>query len=68
MQKILIMTDSACYLDKETIAELGIKVIPFTITFGDKSFKEIFDKSTLEVYDMMENFSDIPKNRADYVL
>lgn len=61
MQKILIMTDSACDLDKETIAEIGIKVIPFTITFGDKSFKEIFDKSTLEVYDMMENFSDIPK-------
>lgn len=61
MQKILIMTDSACDLDKETIEELGIKVIPFTITFGDKSFKETFDKSTLEVYDMMENFSDIPK-------
>lgn len=61
MQKIIIMTDSACDLDKETIAELGIRVIPFTITFGDKSFRETFDKSTLEVYDMMENYSDIPK-------
>lgn len=61
MQKILIMTDSACDFDKETIQELGIKVIPFSITFGDKSFKETFDKSTFEVYDMMENFDDIPK-------
>lgn len=61
MQKIIIMTDSACDLDKETIEELGIKLIPFTITFGDKSFKETIDKSTLEVYDMMENFNDIPK-------
>jgi len=61
MQKIMIMTDSACDLEKETIEELGIRVIPFTITFGDKSFKEIYDKSTLEVYDMIENFTDIPK-------
>ncbi len=61
MQKILIMTDSACDLNKETISELGIKVLPFTITFGDKSFKETFDKTTFEVYDMMENFDEIPK-------
>lgn len=61
MQKILIMTDSACDLDKESIAELGIKVMPFTVTFGDKSFRETFDKSTLEVYEMMETFTDIPK-------
>ncbi len=61
MQKILIITDSACDLEKSEIQELGIKVIPFTITFDDKSFKEIFDKSTFEVYEMLENFSDIPK-------
>jgi DegV family protein with EDD domain len=61
MSEILIMTDSACDLDKETVESLGIKVIPFTITFGDKSFKETFDKSTHEVYDMMQNFDDIPK-------
>ncbi len=61
MQKAVIMTDSACDLTKEQIEELGIKLLPFTITLGDKSFKEILDKSTLEVYDMMENFSDIPK-------
>lgn len=61
MQKILIMTDSACDLDAATAEELGIKIIPFTITFGDKSFKETFEKSTLEVYEMMENFADIPK-------
>ncbi|MBQ8296649.1 MAG: DegV family protein [Ruminococcus sp.] len=61
MQKILILTDSACDLTKEAIEELGIRVIPFTITFGDKSFKETFDKSAFEVYEMMENFNDIPK-------
>lgn len=61
MQKILIMTDSACDLDKEQIKELGIKVIPFSISFGDMTFKETFDKSTQEVYEMMESYTDIPK-------
>ncbi len=61
MQKILIMTDSACDLSKEQIEELGIRVIPFSITFGDKSFKETFEKSTQDVYEMMETFTDIPK-------
>lgn len=61
MQKILILTDSACDLSKEQIEELGIKVIPFSITFGDMTFKETFDKTTQEVYDMLETFPDIPK-------
>mgnify|MGYP000761029091 CR=1 FL=1 len=61
MQKILLMTDSACDLDKKTLDSLGIKLMPFTITFGDKSFRETVDKTTLEVYDMMDNFADIPK-------
>lgn len=55
------MTDSACDLDKKTLDSLGIKLMPFTITFGDKSFRETVDKTTLEVYDMMDNFADIPK-------
>lgn len=55
------MTDSACDLDRKTIEDLGIKLMPFMVTFGDKSFREIVDKSTLEVYEMMDNFSDIPK-------
>ncbi len=61
MQKILIMTDSACDLDKSHIEELGIRVIPFSITFGETSFKETFEKTTQEVYEMMETFTDIPK-------
>ena len=46
MSKIIILTDSCCDLPKETIEELGIKVLPFTLTVGGESFREIFDKST----------------------
>ena len=39
----MIITDSGCDLTKETIAELGITVLPFEITIGGKSYKEIAD-------------------------
>lgn len=60
--KIAILTDSCCDLDKKTIDELGIKVLPFTITLGGKSFREIFDKSTQEVYQMMSETDEVPKH------
>lgn len=64
MHKIMIVTDSGCDLDKETIKELGIKVIPFTITIGDMSFKETYEKTTYEVYELMDQYSGIPKTAA----
>ena len=62
MSKIMIMTDSCCDLDKKTIEEIGIKVLPFMLTIGGESFKEIFDKSTQEVYEIMLNTDEIPKH------
>ncbi|MBQ1519819.1 MAG: DegV family EDD domain-containing protein, partial [Ruminococcus sp.] len=62
MSKIMILTDSCCDLPKETIEELGIKVLPFTVTLGDESFREIFDKSSQEVYEMMEKNPEVPKH------
>ena len=62
MSKIIILTDSCCDLPKETIDELGIKVLPFTLTFGGESFRELYDKSTQEVYEMMEKNPEIPKH------
>lgn len=46
MAKIMILTDSCCDIPKETIEELGIKVLPFTLTVSGESFREIYDKST----------------------
>ncbi len=58
----MIVTDSCCDLDIKTINELGIKVLPFTLTLGGESFREIFDKSTHEVYEMMSQTDEIPKH------
>lgn len=62
MSKIALLTDSCCDLPKEIIDELGIKVIPFTLTLGGESFREIYDKSTQEVYELMESTDEIPKH------
>ena len=62
MTKIAILTDSCCDLPKETIKELGIKVLPFTLTVGGESFKELYDKSTQEFYELLEKTDEIPKH------
>ncbi len=62
MSKIAILTDSCCDLSKETIKELGIKVLPFTLTVGGKSFRELYDMSTMEFYKLLENTDEIPKH------
>ena len=62
MSKTIILTDSCCDLPKEIIEELGIKVLPFTVNFGGETFHEIFDKTSREMYEMMENDPDIPKH------
>ena len=62
MNKIAILTDSCCDLPKETIKELGIKVLPFTLTVNGESFREIYDKSTQEFYELLENTDEIPKH------
>jgi DegV family protein with EDD domain len=62
MSKIMILTDSCCDLSKETIEELGITVLPFELSLGGQTFREIFDKSTQEVYDLMATTDEIPKH------
>ncbi len=62
MSKIMMLTDSCCDLSKETIEELGITVLPFELSVGGQTFREIFDKSTQEVYDLMATTDEIPKH------
>lgn len=62
MPKIALLTDSCCDLSKEIIEELGIKVLPFTLTVGGESFREIFDKSTKEFYELLAKTEEIPKH------
>jgi len=62
MSKIMILTDTCCDLSKETIEELGIKVLPFEVSIGGETFRETFDKSAQEFYELMAKNDEIPKH------
>lgn len=62
MSKIMILTDSCCDLPKEVIEELGIRVLPIIIHINGQSYREIFDKSTKEIYELMMSTDEIPKH------
>ena len=62
MSKIMIITDTCCDLPKEKIEELGIRVLPFELSIGGETFRETFDKSTQEVYELMSKTDEIPKH------
>lgn len=49
MQKIALVTDSSCDLDQETITRYGIKVIPLTVVFGEKEYRDGIDITVSQV-------------------
>lgn len=59
MNKIALITDSACDLCCEIVEKYNINVIPLRINFSEKSFRDREDITPLELYDMIKN--EIPK-------
>ena len=64
--KLMLADEATSVLDvtsqKEVIEELGIKVLPFMITVNGESFRETFDKSNKEFYELMAATDEIPKH------
>lgn len=60
MNKIAIVTDSACDLPRNIIDSMGIHVIPLRIIYKDREYRDRFEISPEEIY---ERFSiEIPKS------
>lgn len=53
MEKIAILTDSACDLPKELIERFPIKVLPLSIIYPEKAYKDRVDIQPQDVYDRM---------------
>lgn len=58
MNKIALLTDSACDLPAEIIKKCNIKVLPLKIIYGNKEFADRVDIQPNEVYERMP--SQIP--------
>lgn len=60
MNKIKIITDSSCDLNKDIIEKYGIKVVPLNVSFGDDIYIDgELDKK--EFYERMRSSKELPK-------
>lgn len=61
---VRIVTDSACDLQGDEVAELGIEVVPLSIRFGDKEYIDREELTTTEFYRLLEASDDLPETAA----
>ena len=55
-----IVTDSTADLPKELIEEHNIEIVPLTVQLGDKVFRDYFDLTPIEFYQMLNETGDFP--------
>jgi DegV family protein with EDD domain len=61
MARVRIVTDSAQDLSPVFLKSRGISVVPLTVHFGQKEFKDRFELSNEEFYSMLKNSSHHPR-------
>lgn len=61
--KIAISAESTCDLNKEFLTKYDVKVIPFEIVLGDKTFKD-GDISIFELFENAQKTGVLPKTNA----
>ena len=59
MQKIALITDSACDLDLNTLKENNINLLPLRIIYSNGDYRDRLEISPQEVYDNLEK--EVPK-------
>jgi DegV family protein with EDD domain len=60
MEKIALITDSACDIDDETIHKYNIRILPFKIIYKLREYTDKVDITSKEIYDNMK--TEIPKS------
>ncbi len=61
MKKIIITTDTASDITLETAEKYGIHLMPINITIDGKSYKDRYDITPEEFYDILPKCNEIPK-------
>ncbi len=61
--RIAVSVESTSDLSKELLAEKDVKVIPFHITLGDKTFKD-GEVTTLDMFKYVDETGTLPKTNA----
>lgn len=61
MEKIRIITDSASDINNENEKNLDIKILPFQVALGEKSYTSRVDFDNDGFYELMAQYDEIPK-------
>lgn len=61
MQKVKLLTDSACDISKEDEAKSGIKILGFPITIDGKGYRERESFDNEAFYKLMDEAAEIPR-------
>lgn len=64
MRKVMLVSDSAMDIPAHYIKEHQIKIVPFYISFGDKTYRDGVDITTKELYEKVEKLGQLPKTGA----
>ncbi len=64
MSGIRLVTDSACDLSDELLAELGVGMVPLTIRFGAEELVDRVELSTKEFWARVARSSNLPETAA----
>lgn len=60
---IKIITDTASDLNFEKMEQLGVKVLPYTVSFGNKEYADRVPKDDLEVMDIKMFYKEMETNK-----
>ena len=60
MKKVAIVTDSSTYLPKDLAEDLGLHVVPLTLHWDDKSYRDGVDIEAEEFYEKLSSSRTIP--------
>ncbi|KRQ87496.1 DegV domain-containing protein [Caloramator mitchellensis] len=61
MKKIKIIADSGCDFERDYAEELGIHIIPLTVSFGEEEYFDRVNITTEEFYSKLKAYKDMPK-------
>ncbi|MCX7614473.1 MAG: DegV family protein [Clostridiales bacterium] len=60
MEKILIISDSACDIPKDEAERYGILILPVMVSYGGKTYAEFYDIVPQEYWKVLEEIEEIP--------
>lgn len=58
---MVIVTDSTSDLPKDIVEQYDIKVVPLYVRLGDKIFRDYYDVSPIEFYQMLKETDEFPR-------